>query len=142
MTALSPAFDSPHLALRMAQAAYRSDSEPAAPAVATSTAEPTAAATPVRVPRSIHDVDNGKILGFGAELAEDHPVGGVCGIRGSGRRQGKGQQWTLRGWPALLLTDRGTSLVLLLLLHTQGFLDQAYKQRRVMIADIARTHEM
>lgn len=28
------------------------------------------------MPRSIHDVDNGKILGFGAELAEDHPVSG------------------------------------------------------------------
>jgi hypothetical protein len=28
----------------------------------------------VAIPRSIHDVDNGKILGFGAELAEDHPV--------------------------------------------------------------------
>lgn len=26
------------------------------------------------VPKSIHDVDNGKILGFGADLAEDHPV--------------------------------------------------------------------
>lgn len=26
------------------------------------------------IPKSIHDVDNGKILGFGADLAEDHPV--------------------------------------------------------------------
>lgn len=25
-------------------------------------------------PLSIHDVDNGKLLGFGADLAEDHPV--------------------------------------------------------------------
>jgi hypothetical protein len=30
---------------------------------------------PIRVPESIHDVDNGKILGFGADLSEDHPVG-------------------------------------------------------------------
>jgi hypothetical protein len=28
----------------------------------------------LKVPRSIHDVDNGKILGFGEGLAEDHPV--------------------------------------------------------------------
>lgn len=27
----------------------------------------------IRVPSSIHEVDNGKILGFGAELADDHP---------------------------------------------------------------------
>lgn len=36
----------------------------------------TAAAAPqqlVRVPRSIADVDNGKILGFGADLSPDHP---------------------------------------------------------------------
>lgn len=26
------------------------------------------------IPRSIKEVDNGKILGFGADLAEDHPV--------------------------------------------------------------------
>jgi hypothetical protein len=28
-----------------------------------------------KIPRSIHEVDNGSILGFGANLAEDHPVG-------------------------------------------------------------------
>ncbi|WIA37157.1 hypothetical protein OEZ86_014117 [Tetradesmus obliquus] len=50
----------------------------------------------VKIPRSIHEVDNGKILGFGAELSEDHP----------------------------------------------GFHDEAYKQRRVMIANIARQHEV
>ena len=48
------------------------------------------------MPRSIHDVDNGKILGFGADLAPDHP----------------------------------------------GFGDEAYKRRRVWIADLARQHEM
>eukprot|EP00775_Hariotina_reticulata_P012297 gene12297-12433_t len=48
------------------------------------------------VPHDIRDVDNGKILGFGADLAEDHP----------------------------------------------GYHDQQYKQRRVMIANIARQHEV
>ncbi len=33
----------------------------------------TSSSAPVRVPASIRDVDNGKILGFGAELSEDHP---------------------------------------------------------------------
>ena len=28
----------------------------------------------VKVPQSIHDVDNGAILGFGADLDADHPV--------------------------------------------------------------------
>lgn len=28
----------------------------------------------IKVPTSIHEVDNGKILGFGADLSEDHPV--------------------------------------------------------------------
>jgi phenylalanine-4-hydroxylase len=55
-----------------------------------------AAQTSVKVPRSIEDVDNGKILGFGADLSEDHP----------------------------------------------GYQDQEYKQRRVMIANIAREHEV
>ncbi|KAF6264826.1 Biopterin-dependent aromatic amino acid hydroxylase-domain-containing protein [Scenedesmus sp. NREL 46B-D3] len=50
----------------------------------------------IKIPRSIHEVDNGKILGFGADLSEDHP----------------------------------------------GFHDEAYKQRRVMIANIARQHEV
>lgn len=31
----------------------------------------------LRIPKSIAEVDNGKILGFGADLAEDHPVG-IC----------------------------------------------------------------
>ena len=26
------------------------------------------------MPRCLADIDNGKILGFGADLAEDHPV--------------------------------------------------------------------
>lgn len=29
----------------------------------------------IKIPMSLHEVDNGKILGFGADLAEDHPVG-------------------------------------------------------------------
>ena len=28
----------------------------------------------IRIPQSLKEVDNGKILGFGAELSEDHPV--------------------------------------------------------------------
>lgn len=28
----------------------------------------------VPVPRSLEEVDNGRILGFGADLSEDHPV--------------------------------------------------------------------
>ena len=27
-----------------------------------------------RVPKSLREIDNGKILGFGADLAQDHPV--------------------------------------------------------------------
>lgn len=43
----------------------------------------TAAATapvPVirKVPRSLSEIDNGKILGFGADLAKDHPVSAYC----------------------------------------------------------------
>lgn len=30
-------------------------------------------AVPIRIPRSLEEIDNGKILGFGADLAEDHP---------------------------------------------------------------------
>jgi hypothetical protein len=33
-------------------------------------------------------------------------------------------------------------LMLLLLMLLQGFQDEAYKQRRVMIANIAREHEV
>lgn len=43
-----------------------SSGDPAAAAAA-------AAALPVRVPASIHEVDNGKVLGFGPNLSEDHP---------------------------------------------------------------------
>ena len=32
---------------------------------------------PIRIPRNISEVDNGKVMGFGADLAEDHP-GGPC----------------------------------------------------------------
>jgi hypothetical protein len=28
---------------------------------------------PLHIPRSLAEVDNGKVLGFGADLAEDHP---------------------------------------------------------------------
>mmetsp|Transcript_34251 Transcript_34251/g.65424 ORF Transcript_34251/g.65424 Transcript_34251/m.65424 type:complete len:361 (-) Transcript_34251:207-1289(-) len=48
----------------------------------------------VHVPKSIHDVDNGKILGFGADLAKEHP----------------------------------------------GFLDEAYKRRRMDIVSLAKSH--
>ena len=30
--------------------------------------------TEVCIPQTLSEVDNGKLLGFGAELAEDHPV--------------------------------------------------------------------
>lgn len=49
-----------------------------------------------KVPLTIEDVDNGRTVGFGADLADDHP----------------------------------------------GFHDEAYKKRRVMIADIARKHKV
>jgi hypothetical protein len=35
----------------------------------------------IKIPRSIHEVDNGKILGFGADLSEDHPVCGTANCR-------------------------------------------------------------
>lgn len=54
------------------------------------------AAQPIKVPQSIHDIDNGKILGFGADLAEGHP----------------------------------------------GFHDEEYKQRRSMIGELARSHNI
>lgn len=28
----------------------------------------------LRIPKNLAEVDNGKLLGFGAELSEDHPV--------------------------------------------------------------------
>lgn len=55
-----------------------------------------AVADAIRIPKSIHDVDNGKILGFGGDLSDEHP----------------------------------------------GFHDDEYKQRRVMIANLARQHEI
>lgn len=48
------------------------------------------------IPQSLDEVDNGQILGFGADLAEDHP----------------------------------------------GFRDQAYKDRRRDIGNLARTHRV
>ena len=53
-------------------AGYRTDGNAAAAPMPT--AVPQADTEVIRVPNSIHDVDNGKILGFGADLAEDHPV--------------------------------------------------------------------
>lgn len=50
----------------------------------------------IKTPKSIEEVDNGKILGFGADLAEDHP----------------------------------------------GYHDREYKERRVMIANLARAHQV
>lgn len=50
----------------------------------------------IRVPQSLEEVDNGQILGFGADLAEDHP----------------------------------------------GYRDQAYKDRRKAIGDLARRHRV
>ena len=49
-----------------------------------------------RVPQTLEEVDNGQILGFGADLAEDHP----------------------------------------------GYLDQAYKDRRRDIGNLARAHKV
>lgn len=37
--------------------------------------QPAAESHPVKVPQSIQDIDNGKILGFGPELSDDHPGG-------------------------------------------------------------------
>jgi hypothetical protein len=51
---------------------------------------------PRRIPQSLEEVDNGKIMGFGADLAKDHP----------------------------------------------GFHDQAYKTRRMDIANLARAHRV
>jgi hypothetical protein len=45
----------------------------AAAAAAPGQQQPAAPPELIRVPKSIHEVDNGKILGFGADLAEDHP---------------------------------------------------------------------
>ena len=50
----------------------------------------------IRIPQSLEEVDNGQILGFGADLAEDHP----------------------------------------------GYRDQAYKDRRKAIGDLARRHRV
>ena len=36
--------------------------------------ETAAQSSGIKIPKSIEDVDNGKILGFGADLSEDHPV--------------------------------------------------------------------
>ncbi|KAJ9530868.1 hypothetical protein QJQ45_028836 [Haematococcus lacustris] len=36
-------------------------------------AQPASVTSRPKVPQTIHDVDNGSILGFGADLAEDHP---------------------------------------------------------------------
>jgi len=41
--------------------------------VASATSQAPRQQAPIRVPQSISEVDNGKILGFGADLAEDHP---------------------------------------------------------------------
>ena len=38
------------------------------------TAEPPTAEMRLNIPQSLAEVDNGKIMGFAADLAEDHPV--------------------------------------------------------------------
>ncbi len=38
------------------------------------TAEPPTAEMRLSIPQSLAEVDNGKIMGFAADLAEDHPV--------------------------------------------------------------------
>lgn len=45
------------------------------PPAATAQSTPKASEAPaaVKIPRSLQEVDNGKILGYGAELAEGHP---------------------------------------------------------------------
>ncbi|GMH42692.1 hypothetical protein BSKO_10611 [Bryopsis sp. KO-2023] len=43
------------------------------PACSANGARPRQDPTSINIPKSLHEVDNGKILGFGAELAEDHP---------------------------------------------------------------------
>ncbi|CAL8468777.1 g8318 [Coccomyxa elongata] len=62
----------------------------------TKAAAPDTQTVPRHIPQSLEEVDNGQILGFGADLAEDHP----------------------------------------------GYLDQAYKDRRMAIANIARRHRV
>ncbi|KIZ03637.1 phenylalanine-4-hydroxylase [Monoraphidium neglectum] len=95
-----PSWDSPVGAPATSAAHSRSGDSPltSSKAAVVAAVPAPAAAVPglIRVPSSIHEVDNGKILGFGADLAEDHP----------------------------------------------GFGDEAYKQRRAAIADIARRHEI
>ena len=83
------------------------------------------------IPRSLADVDNGHVLGYGAELAPDHPVR-ERRERGEREREGGGQFFCL-GSP-----DRQTRTPPPPLPpSSQGYHDAAYKRRRAELAKLA-----
>lgn len=91
---------------------------------------PAAATAPVPVvrpvPRSLSEIDNGKILGFGADLAKDHPV--------SDPRR------CFNECISLYVNHHPTYTFHFFVL--QGYGDEQYKQRRVSIAELARGHQV
>jgi len=99
----------------------------------------------VPIPSSIRDVDNGRILGFGADLAPDHPVssqleGRKRKKREKERREREKERERKREklknlGPLKKLKKKNSSPPL-----PQGFHDRDYKLRRASLAAIARTH--
>jgi hypothetical protein len=90
---------------------------------------------PLKVPRSIIEVDNGKVLGFSAELSE-------VGLAGRSAVEARAQ---LCSWYQTFMTTLPRLCVwpcLRFLQDHPGFNDAAFKQRRVDICNLARTHRM
>lgn len=96
------------------------------------------------MPRSISEVDNGKLLGFGADLAE---VGyGCAGAAESSTQAARSLPHAhAHTLPAAPSSASPTTPLLHCAPPSQdhpGFQDAAYKQRRVDIANLARAHRM
>ena len=88
----------------------------------------------VPIPSSIRDVDNGRILGFGADLAPDHPVSSQLEGRKRKKREREREKNSKISAPSKN-SKKNSSPPL-----PPGFHDRDYKLRRASLAAIARTH--
>lgn len=123
----------------MAAPAAQSPPAPAAAPVAAPASRP-------RIPRSIEEVDHGQILGFAAELSEAS-CSSCCCLQLLLKllsavvcvAQAAMRCWSLQPPHNTMVTLPLSSLYLQ---DHPGFHDAAYKQRRVDICNLARSHRM
>ena len=118
----------------------RQTSNGRAPPAAPAPAAAAAAAPAPRIPRSLAEVDYGQILGFAAELSE------VSVWESGGAGAGPCTSSTAFITAHCSVTRRPPGLHALPCLAMPqdhpGFADPAYKQRRVDICNLARSHQM